>query len=307
MLYVVTVALDNYEYTQRLIDAIGKSETQLRVVVIDNGSADGTVEKLIERYGQLPVVVLPNVENLGASAAWNMGIRFAMSNGADKILVCGNDTMPLPDAVDWMAGLLDKGVMFVTGTAIPYDSPIDGSTEGGNLIAAPDFSFFMFKPVVVNLLGQYDAGVAIQAAAKAEDGVPPAIVMGPWDWGLFDTRYGLGYFEDNDFHIRAKKLGIPLLRDPGALWRHDVSLTIRTHPEIAQQNEARFKHNAELFAAKWGGLPQELEVVQARPANVTDEQWKEMCGGHEVVEVDREAALAQAKAVYAKYGVEVAA
>jgi hypothetical protein len=126
-----------------------------------------------------------------------------------------------------------------------------------------------------------------------------------------DERLSPAYFEDNDYHLRLQRAGLLALRDPGAEFRHETSLTIRINPELAQQNQVTFARNAELFKAKYGGLPHEVEVTQgsnkyaigAKPLNVPDEQWQAMSGGHPIQELSRDEAVAQAKATYARYGI----
>ena len=322
MLYIVTATLNGLRRTQRLIASLAQVQSvPVRIIVVDNGSTDGTVEWLMgltakTQDGQdVPLVprilqVIANAGNLGASAAWNQGIRMALANGATAILVCGNDTVPQPGAVERLYARIQSGMAFVTGTPIPYDAPDSATMQietTDPLIEAPDFSFFMLSPRAVDVIGKWDAGIEIeqQCRAKAEGAPSPNPLMNPWEWGLFDSRYYPAYFEDGDYHIRAKYAGLPCLRDPLALFRHDTSATIRENPELAKLNhETTFRRNAELFKAKWGGLPHELKIQQSRPLNVTDEQWLAMCGGVEPVAISHEAAVKAANQTYARYGIE---
>lgn len=307
MVACIVATLNNREHTARLIDALSQVQgIPLRLIAVDNGSTDGTVEWL----RTLPVTVIDNEKNLGAAAAWNLGLRVAVANNADAILLCGNDTAPMPGTVERLYALLQQGVLFVTGTQVPYDTPVApvplcGADEA--LVAAPDFSFAMFRPIVLMAVGQWDAAVAHQVTQQAQQAKQPlpAVVMEPWIWGMFDARLTPAYHEDVDYHIRAKQAGVPLLRDEGALFRHDCSLTIRTHPELAELNQREtFKRGAELIKAKWGDYTA-LEIQQARPSNVSDDQWNALSGGRAVLELPRDEAIAQNKAVYARYGLAV--
>lgn len=307
MLYTITIALDNIAHTKELLRTLGlaAATVPMRVVVIDNGSKDGTVEYL-SSWGATALTVIANEANVGVSAAWNTGIRFALQNRAEAVLVCGNDTAPWEGTVERLWRHVQDGVPFITGTQVGYD------TTGGTIaelpfLAAPDYSFFMFRPdVVVEQVGRYDLAVedfAKQAWSAAGSTQPYMQRMSPWDYGLFDTGYALGYFEDNDHHLRAHNAGIACLRDQSAMFRHDCSLAIRTHPDLAQINQRTFSANAERYKAKWGGLPHEVGVLGARPLNVSDDQWRQMSGGREVKEVDRAQAIEDAKHVYAQHGV----
>ena len=152
------------------------------------------------------------------------------------------------------------------------------------------FSFFFIPALTVEILARFEA----------QSGVP----MSPWALGLFDERYYPAYFEDNDMHTRLHRAGLVAVRDPLALYRHRCSQTIATHPELAQQQVAIMQRNAELFRQKFGRLPHELDVPpQARPLNVTDEQWTQMTGGRPIIEVDQSVVTAQARQVYAQFGI----
>ncbi len=62
----------------------------LEVVAVDNGSTDGTLGRLRERFPE--VVRIENRENLGFAAGNNMGIRRALERGADFVFLLNPDT-----------------------------------------------------------------------------------------------------------------------------------------------------------------------------------------------------------------------
>lgn len=313
MLYVITATLNNLEHTHELLRMLllASVSIEMRVVVVDNGSTDGTVENLASLWGPGALTVLPFEANQGVPMAWNTGIRFAYQNGAEAVLVCGNDTAPLPGCVERLYAGLRSGMLFVTGTQCAYDTPIDFAapvSADAPLLVAPDYSFFMFRPRdMIERMGALDVKLEYinkQAWHKAQgDDTPYQQVMSPWDYGLFDTGYALGYFEDNDHHRRAQLAGIRCVRDPSAVFRHDCSLTIRTNAVVAQQNQSTFQRNAERFRAKWGGMPHQLDVLSAQPPNVTAEQWAAMSGGRPVEHLDRAQVIEDANRVYAQHGV----
>jgi GT2 family glycosyltransferase len=64
------------------------------ILVVDNGSRDGSVEYLRERFPQIEVIA--NGRNLGFAAGCNVGIRQGLAEGADYILLVNNDTVVDP-------------------------------------------------------------------------------------------------------------------------------------------------------------------------------------------------------------------
>lgn len=236
-LYAVTVTLDGLEHTQALVEAIRAASIPLRLIVIDNGSSDGTREWLSALHGAGQVVVL-NEGNAGVASAWNQGMRIAIANGADAILVCNNDTAPFPGTIERLSALVASGCTFVTGTEVPYETPaseVSPPRRGDPLFLSPDFALFLVGVPAIMALARRDAATAATLVT---------------DFGFFDTRYFPAYFEDNDYHLRLSAAGIPAVRDPAAMFRHRRSLTIRTHPELARLSGQQWSANRLRFESK---------------------------------------------------------
>ena len=66
-------------------------------VVVDNGSTDGSVDVLRGRFPGLDVI--ETGRNLGYAGGNNAGIDWALSRGADYVLILNNDTIVDPDAL----------------------------------------------------------------------------------------------------------------------------------------------------------------------------------------------------------------
>jgi len=64
-----------------------------RVIVVDNGSTDGSGDRLRVEFGQ-HTFIMTN-ENLGFAGGNNMGIKYALSEGFSYILILNNDTQVL--------------------------------------------------------------------------------------------------------------------------------------------------------------------------------------------------------------------
>ena len=82
---VVVVTYDALPWLERCLDSVAEYET----IVVDNGSTDGTVELVRERY---PHVKLIEQSNVGLAAGWSRGIesaagRFVMLLNADAWIV----------------------------------------------------------------------------------------------------------------------------------------------------------------------------------------------------------------------------
>src|SRR5215472_8148560 len=68
-----------------------------KVLVLDNGSTDGSVQRIRDRFPEVEIVELG--ENLGFTKGNNAGIRLALERGADYVWLLNNDTVVDPKAL----------------------------------------------------------------------------------------------------------------------------------------------------------------------------------------------------------------
>ena len=80
-----------------LLDRVGPQVG--RVLVVDNASSTGTVERL--QRGDWPdnVTIVLNAVNLGIGAAFNQAATWAREHGLDHLLLLDQDSLPAPDMV----------------------------------------------------------------------------------------------------------------------------------------------------------------------------------------------------------------
>jgi GT2 family glycosyltransferase len=98
LVYAVTV---NWQRPDDTLECLASLYTQdypqLKVLVVDNGSQDGSVERFRERYPQAEILALP--ENLGFAGGYNRGIQTALERGAQFVFILNNDATVAPEAV----------------------------------------------------------------------------------------------------------------------------------------------------------------------------------------------------------------
>jgi len=66
-----------------------------RVMVVDNASTDGSTGFIRDQFPE--VTLMENYENLGFTGGNNIGMRLALENGSDYVLLLNNDTEVDPD------------------------------------------------------------------------------------------------------------------------------------------------------------------------------------------------------------------
>ena len=187
------------------------------IIVVDNGSTDGSLAWLAQQHPM--VTVIANNHNSGFAVANNQGIRAAQG---EYIALLNNDTRPEPG---WLAALVRA---------------LEADTELG---MAASLMLFADRPTQVNSAGicvdrcgiSWDRGGGQDAGAAAQD---PLEIFGASagaalyrralfdDVGLFDESF-FAYLEDVDLAWRARWRGWRAVHVPQALVYHAHSATGR--------------------------------------------------------------------------------
>ena len=185
------------------------------VIVVDNGSTDGSVEWLATAWPQVRVVAFP--QNRGVVAAFNAGVQAARG---ELIALLNNDTEQEPDWLErFVAGLLrhsdagmaackirlwdDRTRLHTAGDTMSRDAQ-----PGNRGVWEPDDGRFDREEYVFAPCG----AAALYRRALFED------------VGLFDQRLG-SYLEDVDLAFRAQWRGWRCIYVPDAVVYHKVSAT----------------------------------------------------------------------------------
>ncbi|MDS4022221.1 MAG: glycosyltransferase [Candidatus Competibacter sp.] len=78
---------------QAISSVLDQQEVEVEVIVVDDGSTDGTADWLVEEYANQPVRIVPNTRKKGPAGARNTGILVA---DGDSIALLDSDDCFLP-------------------------------------------------------------------------------------------------------------------------------------------------------------------------------------------------------------------
>ena len=87
----VIINFNGLKDTCECIDSLLKSTIIPDIIVVDNASVNNEGEIIRQRYPSVQVII--SEINLGFTGGNNIGIRYALKNHADFILLLNNDTI----------------------------------------------------------------------------------------------------------------------------------------------------------------------------------------------------------------------
>jgi GT2 family glycosyltransferase len=186
----------------------------LDIVVVDNASREDPTAAIRARHPE--VGVLRTSANLGYGGGNNVGVTYAISNGADYVLLMNNDAILARDCLRRLVAALEAHprIGMVTPRIFLYDRPSEVYWDGGTLdwITGDMPHDSRTLPVDDDMLrSEWLNGCTLLIRVAAIR-----------DIGFMDERYFL-YYEDVDWSLRAKSREWILAVLPHAEAWHKVS------------------------------------------------------------------------------------
>lgn len=91
-IFIIILNLNGREETIECLRSVQQIDyANLRVIVVDNASTDGSPEEIAQQFPA--VKLIKNKTNAGYDGGNNIGIRDALREGADAVLILNNDTV----------------------------------------------------------------------------------------------------------------------------------------------------------------------------------------------------------------------
>jgi GT2 family glycosyltransferase len=218
---VIMLTLNNLALTKKAVASVLAQDIPVELLIMDNGSTDGTVPWLLSR-GILDFSFVSDPSgSRSVAASWNFGLKYYFMRGAEYALVVNNDIELRPDTYRLL--IMDGGG-FVT--AVGSDSPekIKALAEPDPLKKRPhpDFSAFVIRREVFEKVG------------------------------VFDEKFLGAFGEDWDYHVRLHAAGttaicldLPFL--------HWGSMTVKNAiPSEQKRIGIQADKNRAYFKEKWG-------------------------------------------------------
>ncbi|MBI4517290.1 MAG: glycosyltransferase family 2 protein [Deltaproteobacteria bacterium] len=212
---VVIPMWNQLELTQRCLRSVAALKRPAdQVIVVDNGSADNARNGLQASW---PDVVVERLEcNRGFAGGCNAGIRRALAEGADAVLLLNNDAIAAPTLLDELLAVLNQhqriaavGAKTLTDESPPRIHAAYGVvTFHGSLVRVEGW----LEPSIDKFSQTRDVDSVSGAAMLLRRSALAAI-------GLFDEDF-FAYHEDVDWCARARRYGWRIRYAPAGLVYH---------------------------------------------------------------------------------------
>lgn len=232
---IVIVTHNQIAYTRQCVDSVReRTDEPYELILIDNGSTDGTVEYL---RSLADAQVVWNDQNRGFPAAVNQGIR--LSTGK-QIVLLNNDCVVTTGWLGRMLRALESDPQI--GLVGPCSNCVSGQQQ--------------VRVVYDELEGldgfAWDWGKAHDQMREVTDRLVGFCLLIRREVvdaiGLLDERFGLGCFEDDDYCLRALQAGYRAVIARDAFVHHSGG---RTFAAIGIDFDALMQSNEKLFREKW--------------------------------------------------------
>lgn len=255
---IVVLTRNQLPYTRKCLESIEKhTQVPYEIIVVDNGSSDGTTKFLQEWAAQKTNRhLILNSENLGFAKGNNLGI--AKSTGRYVVLI-NNDVVVTPG---WLERLL---ACAARDASIGIVGPVTNSVSGPQYVDQPLYD--------LDSLAGLDEFAKDWSDKHCRQVLGVVRVVGFCMFirrevidriGGLDEQYGLGNFEDDDFCLRAAIAGFRSVIARDCYVHHYGSRTFAGENIDYRSLMAR---NWELFKKKWG-YPEDLKLGGGYDATV---------------------------------------
>ena len=224
LVHIIVLTWNGKQDTLDCLASLSKvTYPNFRTIVVDNASIDGTADAV--RTGFPDVHLIVNDVNLRFAGGNNVGIAYALNDGADYVLLLNNDTVVDPDFLTALvtAAESDQRIGMAGPKICYYDEPKVLWYAGGKIEWWK--GWITHRGVRETDHGQYDV-------ADETDYVTGCCVLvrrvAIEKAGILDEAFFI-YGEDADWSVRVAREGFGLMYVPQAVIRHKLSVSTGGH------------------------------------------------------------------------------
>lgn len=214
----IIVNWNNLKDTRECLDSLTLIQYKNhKVFLVDNGSTDSSYEILSKEYPS--VIHLRSKENLGFAGGNNLGIKEALRQGAEALILLNNDTVILNDIVDSFVAFHKQMPKAILGGRVYQYHDKEAIDHLGGIWNEEQLNFQLFAKNLRELPLTFDLPIELDYIVGCLMFIPRELFE---TIGLFDERFFL-IWEESDLCFRAKKIGFKNFYIPDPMISHKGS------------------------------------------------------------------------------------
>lgn len=219
-LFVIILNYNNARDTIECIKSLQSIKSiNIHVIVVDNGSSKECVE-MLDSFIKSNITFIKNNKNIGYAAGNNIGIKYAIENGADYISIVNNDVIVNENSFTHSIEILDSGKNIGIVGPVIIDAYTKQIQSSGANIDYPKVSVDLirrgqdFYPTNDLIECDYVGGACMVFTPQIIEKV-----------GYIPENYFL-FWEETEWCLNAKRAGYKILCVGGSSVEHKGSATI---------------------------------------------------------------------------------
>lgn len=216
---VVVPNWDGVDMIAATIISLQKQTLACDIIVVDNGSRDGSLDYLRPLAATKKIVLIEHPKNIGFTGGVNAGFTYALANNYQAVASLNNDAAAHKDWLKhlWECLQSDKQIGIVTCKILSADGKTIDSTGDWLTTWGLPYPRGRGEPTSA----KYDADTNILGASGGASIYRCDMLR---KVGLFDQDF-FAYYEDIDLSLRARFAGYTVKLEPRALVYHGISIT----------------------------------------------------------------------------------
>jgi len=252
---IVLVTYNNLNLTVQCVNSILRNTSwpNYQLIIVDNGSDDGTVDYLERLRQEVPTAkIILNPDNRGFAAANNQGLREA---DGDVLLLLNNDTV-VP------GGWLDPLVRYLRDPSIGLVGPVTNAVGNEAKIEVSytdiqQMQDFADRYTEAHKGRLFDIPMLAMFCVAFRRDILEEV-------GYLDEAFGIGMFEDDDYSRRVQAAGYRTVCAEDAFIHHYGQASFRKLIASGEYQSLWDKNQA-YFESKWGAWQAHAHRDQTGP------------------------------------------
>lgn len=239
---IIILTYNNLELTKACLNSLEANTgyKNMEIIIVDNASTDDTPDFLKKNYQHKKnYQIILNNKNLGFAAGNNIGLKAATG---EYLVLLNNDTRVTSG---WIRAMVSYFVQYSKmGLLGPITNNIGNEAKISTKYKNPDEMLPEVSEITLKNTGRLRLMKTVAFFCVM---IPRKVFE---EIGLLDERFGLGFFEDDDYCRRVQQAGYEIYCAEDVFVHHHLSASFDQMK--AKSRQKLFEENKKIYESKWG-------------------------------------------------------